>query len=125
MSTFYSELASLLRTGLPLPRALELVAGHCWRRDLAAILLEARAKVAEGVSLADAMALHPGIFADTTVEMVRAGEQEGTLADALDCIAHVSDLRPDRRILAALAVPILLAVFGFLAINIVMIFVLP
>src|SRR6516164_4750549 len=59
MSTFYSQLADLLRSGVPLLRSLDILERQSSQPALAEIIREIRARVADGTGLAEAMADHP------------------------------------------------------------------
>src|SRR5262245_20192867 len=70
MATFFSQLADLLRSGVPLLRSLDILERQSSTPALAEIIREVRAKVAEGTSLGDAMAQHPRAFNELAVSMV-------------------------------------------------------
>src|SRR5580700_9048594 len=55
IAAFYGQLADLIHAGVPLLRAIDLLENQTPNQTLAAVLREVRAKVADGVSLADAM----------------------------------------------------------------------
>src|SRR5437763_16967317 len=84
MATFYSQLADLLRSGVPLLRSLEILERQSASPALSDILREVHAKVADGTTLADAMGHYPGAFNELSVSMVRAGQEGGFLEDVLD-----------------------------------------
>src|SRR5438552_15154789 len=75
MCGFYSQLADLLHSGVPLLRSLDILERQGSQPALSAIVREVRAKVADGTSLADAMAPHPRAFNELAVSMVRAGQE--------------------------------------------------
>ena len=68
-ATFYSQLADLLHSGVPLLRSLELLERQSTNRTLQSVLREVRAKVADGTGLAQAMGQHPYVFNDLAVSM--------------------------------------------------------
>src|SRR5262245_15089561 len=75
LATFFSQLADLLHSGVPLLRSLDILERQTTVSALAEVLREIRAQVADGVSLADAMGQHPLAFDDLSVSMVRAGQE--------------------------------------------------
>src|SRR5262245_59535344 len=81
MAAFFNQLADLLRAGVPLLRSLEILERQSSVPALVATLREVRAKVADGTSLADAMARFPRAFNELAVSMVRAGQEGGFLED--------------------------------------------
>jgi len=127
LATFYGQLADLLQAGVPLLRALELLERQSTHPRLQAVVKEVRLKVADGTGLAQAMALHPHVFDELGVSMVRAGQEGGFLEDVLKRIAvfveHQQDLKA--KVVGSLAYPAFLAVAGFLVLNILVIFFVP
>jgi general secretion pathway protein F/type IV pilus assembly protein PilC len=127
MAAFYSQLADLLRSGVPLLRSLEILDRQSSQPALAQVIREVRARVAEGTGLAEAMAQHPKTFDELTVSMVRAGQEGGFLEDVLKRIADFTEHQEDlkAKVVGALAYPIFLAIVGFLVLNGLVIFFVP
>ncbi len=127
MATFYSQLADLLHSGVPLLRSLEILERQSAQAALSAIVREVRAKVADGTSLGDAMALHPRAFTELAVSMVRAGQEGGFLEDVLKRIADFTEQQEDlkAKVIGALAYPIFLAATGFIILNVLVMFFVP
>ncbi len=127
MATFYSQLADLLKAGVPLLRSLEILERQSSVPALTGTLREVKAKVADGTSLADAMALFPRAFNELAVSMVRAGQEGGFIEDVLHRIAQFTENQEDlkAKVIGALAYPIFLAVFGTLILFILVIFFVP
>ena len=121
------ELATLLKAGLPLDRALRVlidVAENATVRDMQSRVLE---RVQGGASLADAIAQEGRAFPPFYTGMVRAGEAGGALYDVLgrlaDFMERMQALRESVR--SALIYPALL--MGMAVITVVVMFglVLP
>src|SRR5207249_2276570 len=91
MAAFYAQLADLLHSGVPLLRSLEILERQSSQPALSAVLREVRARVADGTSLAEAMAQHPNAFTELAVSMVRAGQEGGFLEDVLKRIADFTE----------------------------------
>jgi general secretion pathway protein F len=127
MATFYGQLADLLRAGVPLLRSLDLLERQSIQPALSDTLREVRAKVADGTSLGDSMALHPRAFTELAVSMVRAGQEGGFLEDVLERIAHFTEHQEDlkAKVVGAMAYPVFLAVVGLLVLNVLVIFFVP
>jgi general secretion pathway protein F/type IV pilus assembly protein PilC len=127
MAAFYSQLADLLRSGVPLLRSLDILERQHAQPVLAETVREVRAKVADGTSLAEAMAAYPGVFNELAVSMVRAGQEGGFLEDVLKRVADFTEHQEDlkAKVVGALAYPVFLAVVGFLVLNILVIFFVP
>lgn len=83
LATAYGQLADLLRAGVPLLRALNLLGRNKAKPRLALVFREIAEAVSEGQELAEGMAERPDIFPSVHVAMVRAGERGGFLEDVL------------------------------------------
>src|SRR5919204_1724704 len=127
LATFYSQLADLLHSGVPLLRSLDILERQSAQPALSEVLRDVRARVAEGTGLAQAMSQHPRVFNDLAVSMVRAGQEGGFLEDVLRRIADFTEHQEDlkARVTGAMAYPIFLAVVGFVVLNVLVIFFVP
>ncbi len=127
MATFYSQLADLLRSGVPLLRSLDILERMGVQPSLQTAVRDVRTQVADGTPLAQAMARHPKVFSELAISMVRAGQEGGFLEDVLKRIAdfteHAEDLKA--KVVGAMAYPIFLAVIGFIVLNVLVIFFVP
>src|SRR5688500_12910544 len=85
------QLATLLRSGVPLVEALSALIEQVENPQLGSALTQIRDKVNEGTSFADALRAHPTIFPDLYVNMVAAGETSGTLDTVLERLADHLD----------------------------------
>ncbi|HUJ57978.1 MAG TPA: type II secretion system F family protein, partial [Kofleriaceae bacterium] len=81
------QMATLLRSGIPLAEALGALVEQITNERLKTPVSEVRGAVNEGSSFADALARHPRLFDDLYVAMVRAGELAGNLDDVLGRLA--------------------------------------
>jgi general secretion pathway protein F len=127
MSAFFSQLADLLRSGVPLLRSLELLQRQSSQGNLGAVINEVKAKVADGTSLADAMRDYPKAFNELAVSMVHAGQEGGFLEDVLKRIADFTEQQEDlkAKVVGAMAYPVFLAAIGFIVLNVLIIFFVP
>ena len=88
LATFTQQLANLLQSGMPLTVALNSMT-HLESRGIPTeVSRDLKQEVTEGRSLSDAMARQPRIFSDLYINMVRAGEQSGSLVEVLRRMAH-------------------------------------
>jgi len=88
LATFTQQLANLLNSGMPLTVALNSMT-HLESRGIPAqVSRDLKQEVSEGRGLSDAMARQPRIFSDLYVNMVRAGEQSGSLVEVLRRMAN-------------------------------------
>lgn len=127
LCTVYSQLADLLHSGVPLLRSLEIIERQSTLPALSEVLLDVRAQISDGTSLADAMAKHPKAFNELTVSMVRAGQEGGFLEDVLARIAEFTEHQEELRskVIGALAYPMFLMIVGSLIVLGLVIFLVP
>lgn len=127
MATFFSQLADLLRAGVPLLRSLEILQRQSGNPNLCEILREVHLKVADGTTLADALGNYPKAFNDLSVSMVRAGQEGGFLEDVLERIAHFTEHQEDlkAKVIGALAYPAFLAGTAFIVLMVLVVFFVP
>jgi general secretion pathway protein F/type IV pilus assembly protein PilC len=126
-TSFYTQLADLLRAGVPLLRSLEVLGRQNTSPVLSAVLRDVREDVSSGETLADAMAKHPNAFADLHVTMVRAGESGGFLEDVLSRISMFAERQDELRnkLIGSMIYPFVLMTAGTAIVMFLMIFVVP
>ena len=127
MAILYSQLAALLRSGVPLMRSLNVLREQTSNKNLKTILEDVAHRVEDGASLGDAMARYPRAFNEMAVNMVRAGAEGGFLEDALDRVASFTETAEDLkgRTASAMAYPIILGSVGTLVVTILVVFFVP
>ncbi len=127
VSILYEQLADLLRAGVPVLRALQVLGQQASVPALARVLKEVHDDVAGGATLADAMDRHPRAFSPLHVSMIRAGEKGGFLEEVLarvsEFIRRQDDLK--NKFMGSMIYPCILLTVGFGAIVFVMSFVVP
>jgi general secretion pathway protein F len=124
---FTQELATLLNAGVPLDRALSIVAELTNRGDFRAVVMDVMRILKGGKSLAESLATRPTHFSELYINMVRAGEASGSLAQIFDRLAEFERTRDDLRgyIVSSLIYPILLTLVGLGSIFVLLNFVVP
>jgi len=127
VATNLQQLADLLQNGVPLLKALDILAAQATPRELGEVLIDVRDRVAEGAPLDEAMARHPRVFGELTVSMVRAGAEGAFLEDALKRTADFLELQEELkwRVVGAMTYPAILAVAGALVTVVLIVFFVP
>jgi general secretion pathway protein F/type IV pilus assembly protein PilC len=127
MATTYSQLAALLKSGVPLLRSLAVLKDQTANKNLKTILEDVHHRVEDGTALADAMARYPRAFSEMAVNMVRAGAEGGFLEDALERVATFTEAQEDLkgRTVSAMAYPCILALAGTLVVSVLIVFFVP
>ena len=121
------QLSALLGAGVQLTEALGTLAEQAARPAVKRMLSQVREAVREGSSLADALVVHPDIFSDLYVGMVRAGETAGALEGVLDRLAEYSERQAEfvSRVRGALTYPIIMMCVGFGIMGFLVSYVVP
>jgi type II secretory pathway component PulF len=127
IATTYSQLASLLRSGVPLLRSLKVLKEQTSNAALAEVLERVYSQVEDGVPLGDAMGQHPRVFNEIAISMVRAGSEGGFLEDALQRVAHFTEQQEEMkgRVAGGVAYPIFLGTVGVIVVTFLLIFFVP
>ena len=127
MAIWYSQMASLLRSGVPLIRSLTVLSEQSSEPVLSEVLKEIRSRVEDGEPLGDTMARYPGVFSDMATNMVRAGTEGGFLEDALERVGTFTDMQEDLkgRTVSALAYPVFLFSVGSVVVTALLVFFVP
>ena len=122
-----TQLADLLKNGVPLLAALDILSEQATHPTLAEVLLDVRDQVSEGESLDLAMAAHPKVFDELTVSVVRAGSEGAFLEESLERTANFLEVQQElkSRVTGAMIYPVFLAGAGFLITTILIVFFVP
>lgn len=121
------EIATLLGAGLPLDRSLEILVGLAESGQVADMLRKVRNEVRGGAALSKALDGQAGVFSRFYVNMVRAGEAGGALADVLARLAEYMERSKDLResVKSALIYPTILLVVAIVSVVILLAVVVP
>src|SRR5690349_3360031 len=121
------ELATLLRAGLPLDRALEILISLAPTPPVAALMQGIRDNVRGGKSLSQALDARRDVFSRFYVNIVRAGEAGGALGTVLARLAETMERNKELRdsVRSALIYPTILIFVAVASIMILLIYVVP
>ena len=127
LALFTRQLATLVAAGLPVEESLHTIARQSDKRRVSALIMNVRAQVLEGRSLAAALGAYPGAFGTMYRSTVAAGEQSGYLHAVLDNLADHTEQRFEsvRNVQMALAYPVLIFVLSIGIISWLMVYVVP
>jgi type IV pilus assembly protein PilC len=87
LAVFTRQFSVMIDAGLPLVQCLEILGGQEEDKNFSAVILQTRADVEAGMSLADAMKKHPKTFDPLFTNMIAAGEAGGILDTILKRLA--------------------------------------
>lgn len=121
------QFATLVRSGLPIEEALQVVSRQTEKPRLRNMLMGVRARVMEGHTLATALRDFPHIFSDLYSATVSAGEQSGHLEVVLERLADYTETRQALRqkIMLALIYPVVVTGVAILVVTALLAFVVP
>ena len=127
LTTFYSQLADLLKAGVPMLRSLDVLSKQASSGSMSLVIKELRESVAGGMALGEAMAKQPHAFPALQSSMVNAGEQGGFLEDVLSRIAIFSEKQDELRnkVLGAMIYPCILVIVGTGVVLMLLLVVVP
>ncbi len=121
------QLATLLGAGIPLVAALDALMEQTTSPPLKKIIAQIKESVNEGNSLTASLAEHPKLFSNIYINMVRAGEESGSLDVVLERLADFGEHQQalKGRFQAALVYPIFMALVGAGVLFFLLSFVVP
>ena len=121
------ELATLMRAGLPLDRALEVLIGLADSPPAASLLQQIRDDVRGGKALSQALDVRRDIFSRFYVNIVRAGEAGGALGVVLARLADTMERNKELResVKSALIYPCILIGVAVLSVMVLLVWVVP
>jgi len=122
-----SELAVMLRAGLPLDGALRVMLSMDHRPPVAALLAQILEAVKGGMPLSRALAARGELFGPFYVNMVRSGEASGQLGAVLTrLVEHLERMRALREsVTSALIYPSILLAVAVLSVVGILVFIVP
>lgn len=121
------QLAVMMRSGVPLLQAFEIVAKGHSNPTAARLLFTIKSDIEQGNSLSEAFSKHPLYFNRLYCNLVEAGEQAGILEDILARLAEYQEKTEalKSKIKSALFYPASILIAAFIITAIIMIFVVP
>ncbi|WP_018954737.1 type II secretion system inner membrane protein GspF [Thioalkalivibrio sulfidiphilus] len=121
------QLATLVRSGLPIEEALGTVARQSEKPRIRSMLMAVRTRVMEGHTLARGLSDFPHVFPDIYRTTVEAGEQSGHLEVVLERLADYTENRQQMRqkIQLALFYPAILTAMALLVTIALLAYVVP
>jgi len=127
IALFTRQLATMMRSGVPLLQAFDIVGRGHTNPAVGRLLLDIKADVETGSSLSQAFRKFPLYFDALYCNLVAAGEQAGILDTLLDRLATYKEkiLAIKSKIKSALFYPVAVIVVAFIITAVIMIFVIP
>ncbi|EMT8678005.1 type 4 pilus assembly protein PilG [Neisseria gonorrhoeae] len=127
ITVFTRQLSTMIKAGLPLMQAFEIVARGHGNPSMTEMLMEIRGQVEQGSSLSRAFSNHPKYFDRFYCNLVAAGETGGVLESLLDKLAIYKEKTQviRKKVKTALTYPVSVIAVAIGLVFVMMIFVLP
>lgn len=127
ITVFSRQLASLLKSGVPILAALNIIREQAENPSLKDMLSGIHDTVKEGDTFSASLARYPNVFSSLYISMIKTGEDSGTLPSVL---LRITDYRIKQeellsRLRMALAYPVLMALVGAGTVIFMLTFVMP
>ncbi|MBK7406075.1 MAG: type II secretion system F family protein [Phycisphaerales bacterium] len=126
LAEVYIQFGDMLQAGVPVLRALRVLAGQKDQR-IAGVFREIAGAVSEGEPLAEAMSRRPDLFKPTQVAIIRAGEKGGFLEDAVMRLGQFVERQAELRgkLAGSLIYPIVLVSLGGIILVVIFTVLIP
>jgi type IV pilus assembly protein PilC len=124
---FTRQLATLIDSGLPLLRSLNVLAKQERDKLMKNTIIKVADALQGGSTFSDALALHPRIFNDLYVNMVKAGEVGGVLELVLTRLSEFQEkaAKIKNKVMAAMVYPGIVMTMAIGIMTFLMIFIVP
>lgn len=127
LQIFTRQFATLVNSGIPIVQSIEILGGSTKNLALKRTILKIKDDVEGGKKLADALAVHKTIFDTLYVNLVKAGEESGSLDKILERLAGYIEKseKIKNKVTGALYYPAGILVVAFLVMFAILTFVIP
>jgi type IV pilus assembly protein PilC len=124
---FTKKLATMMKAGLAIVPALEMLKVQNENPSFAPIIDELLLQINAGVPLSQCLEKHPNLFDNVYVNLIKAGEASGNLDTFLDRITYALEksIKIKKAIKSAMMYPIILLIVAFTVVGVMMVFVVP
>lgn len=124
---FSRQLSTLVRAGLQLTEALDILAQQTRNETLRAAIKEMYQDIASGSTMSSTMKKHPKLFSELYVSLVEAGETGGLLDQTLDTAAIALDTEMEIRekVRSAFVYPIAVVITAIGVVTFLLAYVVP
>ena len=124
---FTRQLATLIDSGLPLLRSLNVLANQERDKVLKNTIDKLADSVQGGSTFSDALALHPKIFNDLYVNMIKAGEVGGVLELVLTRLSEFQEkaAKIKNKVLSAMVYPVIVMTMAVGIMCFLLVFIVP
>ena len=127
LAVFTRQFSVMIDAGLPLVQCLEILGTQEEDKNFGLVILETRAEVEGGASLADAMKKNPKVFDPLFTNMIAAGEAGGILDTILKRLATYIEkaVKLKNQVQSAMIYPVAIVVIAAVVVGVILWKVIP
>ena len=124
---FFRQMAVMLKSGVPLSQALELLAENMTNKEFGANILDVSKRLGSGEELSSSLSNYPRIFTPIMIGLIEAGEAGGILSPVLERLASLIEAQNKIKgqITGALIYPVAILVLAVTISLALLIFIVP
>ncbi|MCA0982597.1 type II secretion system F family protein [Halobacillus yeomjeoni] len=127
MVIYLRQFATLIKAGISLVQSTKILAAQSNSKSLSSTLYEIGEQLESGRPFSEAAAMHPKVFSNLFINMMKAGEVGGNLDEILERLAVYYEKQYDTRqkIISALTYPAIVGGIAILIVFFLLSFVVP
>ncbi len=124
---FFRQMAVMLKSGVPLSQALELLAENMTNKKFGANIFDVSKRLGSGEELSSSLGNYPRVFSPIMIGLIEAGEAGGILSEVLERLASLveSQSKIKGQITGALIYPVAILVLAVTISLALLIFIVP
>ena len=124
---FFRQMSVMLKSGVPLSQALELLAENMTNKKFGANIFDVSKKLGSGEELSSSLGNYPRVFSPIMIGLIEAGEAGGILSEVLERLASLveSQSKIKGQITGALIYPVAILVLAVTISLALLIFIVP
>ena len=124
---FFRQMSVMLKSGVPLAQALELLSENMTNKRFGANILDVSKSLGSGEELSSSLGNYPRIFSPIMIGLIEAGEAGGILSEVLERLANLVEARSKIKgqITGALIYPVAILVLAVTISLALLIFIVP
>ncbi len=124
---FSRQLATMIKAGVPILRALRLLAEQEKNANFKKVLLSCCDGIRNGRPLSECLADYPNVFSPFYIAMIRVGEEGGNLKGVLNSLAEYQQQQEAiySKVRMALAYPLLMLLVGTATVIFILTYIMP
>ena len=127
LAVFCLQFASILKAGVPLVQAIDILSEQAEHKQLKKILINVSEDLQSGKGLSEALSAHEKALPAIMIKLIEAGEMSGTLDLSLQRLAvqFEKDYKLQRKIKGAMTYPMVIGVVAILVVIFLLVAIMP